>query len=34
MTAGLDHVGKGDAVMPGQGRLVERPFTPEERRVP
>ena len=21
----------GDAVMPGQGRLVERPYTPEER---
>ena len=31
MTAGLDHVGKGDVVVPGQGRLVERPFTPEER---
>ena len=31
MTAGLDHVGKGDAVVSGQGRLVERPFTPEER---
>ena len=25
------HYGSGDAVMPGQGRLVERPYTPEER---
>ena len=31
MTAGWGHLGKGDAVMPGQGRVVERPFTPEER---
>ena len=31
MTAGWGHTGKGDAVMPGQGRVVERPFTPEER---
>ena len=31
MTAELDHVGKGDAVVPGQGRLVEGPFTPKER---
>ena len=31
MTAGWGHFGKGDAVMPGQGRVVERPFTPEER---
>lgn len=29
--AGWGHFGKGDAVMPGQGRVVERPFTPEER---
>ena len=28
--AGWGHFGKGDAVMPGQGRVVERPFTPEE----
>ncbi len=31
VTAGWGHHGQGDAVMPGQGRLVERPYTPEER---
>ena len=31
LTAGWGHYGSGDAVMPGQGRLVERPNTPEER---
>ena len=31
LTAGWGHYGSGDAVMPGQGRLVERPYTPEER---
>ncbi len=31
VTAGWGHLGQGDAVMPGQGRAVERPFTPEER---
>ena len=31
LTAGWGHYGTGDAVMPGQGRLVERAFTPEER---
>ena len=31
VTAGWGHFGKGDTVMPGQGRVVERPFTPEER---
>ena len=31
VTAGWGHRGQGDAVMPGQGRAVERPFTPEER---
>lgn len=31
VTAGWGHFGKGGAVMPGQGRVVERPFTPEER---
>ena len=31
VTAGWGHFGKGDAVMPGQGRVVERPLTPEER---
>ena len=30
VTAGWGHFGKGDAVMPGQGRVVERPLTPEE----
>ena len=31
LTAGWGHIGAGGAVMPGQGRIVERPFTPEER---
>ena len=31
VTAGWGHFGKGDAVMPGRGGVVERPFTPEER---
>ena len=31
LTAGWGHVGAGGAVMPGQGRIVERAFTPEER---
>ena len=31
VTAGWGHFGKGDAVMPGQGRSVERAYTPEER---
>ena len=30
LTAGWGHFGTGDAVMPGQGRAVERPYTPEE----
>ena len=30
LTAGWGHYGAGDAVMPGQGRIVERAFTPEE----
>lgn len=30
-TAGWGHFGSADAVMPGQGRAVERPFTPSER---
>ena len=30
-TAGWGHYGKGDAVMPGQGSIVRRPYTPEER---
>ena len=31
LTAGWGHYGAGDAVMPGQGRIVERSYTPEER---
>ena len=31
VTAGWGHHGQGDAVMPGQGRPVERAFTPEDR---
>ena len=31
VTAGWGHYGSGDAVMPGQGRLVEREYTAEER---
>ena len=31
LTAGWGHVGAGGAVMPGQGRAVERAYTPEER---
>ena len=30
LTAGWGHYGAGGAVMPGQGRIVERAFTPEE----
>ena len=31
LTAGWGRHGAGDAVMPGQGRVVERPFTADER---
>ena len=31
VTAGWGHYGAEDAVMPGQGRVVERTLTPEER---
>ena len=31
VTASWGHFGMGDAVMPGQGRVVERAFTPAER---
>ncbi len=31
VTAGWGHFGQGDAVMPGQGRVVERPYASEER---
>ena len=30
VTAGWGHFGTGDAVMPGQGRVVERSYMPEE----
>ena len=30
LTAGWGHYGAGDAVMPGQGRIVERACTPDE----
>ena len=31
LTAGWGHFGAGQAVMPGQGRIIERPYTPGER---
>ena len=31
VTAGWGHFGTGDAVMPGQGRAVERPYTAGEQ---
>ena len=31
VTAGWGHFGQGEAVMPGQGRVVERPYTAEEQ---
>ena len=31
LTAGWGHFGVGQAVMPGQGRVFERPYTAEER---
>ena len=31
LTAGWGHFGQGEAVMPGQGRVVERPYTAPER---
>ena len=31
LTAGWGHFGAGDAVMPGQGRVVERAYTSQER---
>ena len=30
VTAGWGHYGSADAVMPGQGRVVERAYTPDE----
>ena len=32
LTAGWGHFGSGQAVMPGQGRVVQRPYTSEERQ--
>ena len=32
LTAGWGHFGAGQAVMPGQGRAVQRPYTPTERQ--
>ena len=31
LTAGWGHFGQGEAVMPGQGRVDERPYTADER---
>ncbi len=31
LTAAWGHFGRGETVMPGQGRIVARPFTPEEQ---
>ena len=31
LTASWGHFGQGSTVMPGRGRVVERPYTPEER---
>ena len=31
LTAGWGHFGQGEAVMPGRGRAVERPYTANER---
>ena len=31
LTAGWGHFGAGDAVMPGQGRVIERAYTSAER---
>ncbi|MDE0207156.1 MAG: hypothetical protein OXP66_14165 [Candidatus Tectomicrobia bacterium] len=31
VTAGWGHFGTGDAVMPGQGRVIKRPYTADER---
>ena len=33
LTSGWGHYGTGDAVMPGQGRIRERAYTPAERAV-
>lgn len=33
LTAGWGHYGTGKAVMPGQGYIIEREYTPEERTI-
>ena len=33
LSAGWGHFGSGQAVMPGRGRVEERPYTPDERTV-
>jgi len=33
LAAGWGHYGTGDAVMPGQGRVVEREYTADERTI-
>ena len=33
LTAGWGHFGQGEAIMPGQGRVVERPYTDQERTI-
>ena len=33
LTAGWGHYGAGDVVMPGQGRVIERPYTLEEHAI-
>ena len=33
LTAGWGHFGQGEAVMPGQGRVIDRPQTADERAV-
>jgi hypothetical protein len=32
LTAGWGHAGKGGATMPGKGKTVERPYTPQETK--
>ena len=34
LTAGWGHFGSGQAVMPGQGRVIQRPYMPAERQAP
>jgi hypothetical protein len=32
LTAGWGHAGKGGATMPGKGKAIERPYTPQEAK--